>query len=47
MTWEPGEGPPDKDAKAKAQKVLDDPKHRKDKGSPEDESTRDDELTEE
>lgn len=39
-----GEGPPDKDAKEKAKKLLDDPKHKRPKGSPEDEKTRDDEL---
>ena len=41
---EPGEGPRRPDAKERAAKVLADPKHRKPKGSPEDEATSDDEL---
>jgi hypothetical protein len=38
---EPGEGPRRSDAKERAERVLADPKHRKPKGSPEDEATRD------
>lgn len=41
---DPGEGPRRPDAKARARKVLDDPRHRKPKGSPEDEQTIDGEL---
>lgn len=44
MTHEPGEGPRNQDAKDRARKVLDDPKHRKEKGSPEDLATVDGEL---
>lgn len=47
MTHEPGEHPrnPNRDeAKEHARKVLDDPKHRKDKGSPEDMATVDGEM---
>lgn len=42
----PGEGPPDKDAKEKAKAILDDPKHDRPKGSPDDEATRDDAVPE-
>lgn len=46
MTHEPGEGPRNPDAKERARKVLDDPRHRKAKGSPEDLATVDSELEE-
>jgi hypothetical protein len=36
------EGPPNENAKDEAAKVLKDPKHKRDKGDPADERTRDD-----
>jgi hypothetical protein len=42
-----GEGPPDMDAAQKARDVLGDPAHERQKGSPDDEATRDDALPEE
>lgn len=46
MVHDPGEGPRSPDAKDRAKKVLNDPKHRKAKGSPEDLETVDGELPE-
>lgn len=47
MTHEPGEGPRNPDAKDRARKVLDDPRHRKPKGSPDDLATVDGDIEQE